>query len=654
MPVDAEAAKKRVEKLKARIQPCVKMRDKRVTSWKDSVQSRIGKAFDVAPADDTINVPADWSRTKNKIAQLFFQVPAIQARPLQPQFAGAAPAAASSLNWILRHDVKAHVVMKEILSDVINAAGIGIAKIGYDAAMETTQVPAKDMAMYPPETHEQLIASGLIEMVPQERTVYECYYASRVAPQFFLWPAEFTGSDFQECAWLGHEGWMPVAEAVRLGWVEEGFKSGSGDPDYLTDDKSDRKSDDEFVHFYEIFERVSVYNPAEKNHDKLRRIVLVEGKDDAPAVDEDFKWQRYDDKTRRYMGLRNFPLKVVTLTYVSDMALPPSDTEMGRPQVQELSALRSSGLQQRRHSKPVRWFDSNMVDEDVADQLRRGVWQDFIPMNGPGDNAIGEVARASYPRENHEYNNYIQADLDEVWSSGANQAGSFGQSGTTAEEVRTVQGNANLRLEYERGCVLRFFQEIAEGIFALMQLFQTNERYAETIGPDGAKALQTWDRNTIAGDFIFEIAPDAAQRVDIGARRTEIQKMFTLVRQDSMVNAEPLLREWFSLNGFDPATCVVKPQPQPDKPNIGFSFKGEDLANPIAVAVMQKSGMQVTEDEITAAKKMIIDAGGNPLPPAPQPPTSGAPGAPAAGPHEGTPPVVEPITKRFESGESAI
>jgi hypothetical protein len=345
---------------------------------------------------------------------------------------------------------------------------------------------------------------------------------------------------------------------------------------------------------------------------------------------------------------------VLTLTYVSDMANPPSDTEMGRPQVQELSAIRTDLIRQRRHSRPVRWIDTNMVDPDVADQLTKGVWQDFIPMNGPGDNAIGEVARASYPRENWEGMRVIATDLDESWSSGANQNGSNAQGSITATEAGIVQNNANLRLEYERGRVLRFFQEIAEGIFALMQLFQTNERYAETIGPDGAKALQSWDRNTIAGDFIFEIAPDAAQRVDIGQRRTELQKMFTHVRQDSMVNAEPLLREWFTLNGFDPAQCVVKPQPQPDKPNIGYSFKGEDLINPIAVAVMMKSGMQVSPEEIKAAKQMIIDAMGDPLPVEPPPPTPVAPGAPGQPAHEGTPPVVEPITKRFPSGESAI
>lgn len=652
--VDAEAAKKRVEKLKQRIAPAVQLRDKRLPSWKDSVQSRIGKAFDVAADHDRISVPADWSRTKNKTAQLFFQVPAIQARPLQPQYADAAPAAASSLNWILRHDVKAHVVMDETLADVINASGIAIALIGYDASTETTMVPAQDLSMYPPEMHQQMIASGQVQMASVEKTIYECYYADRVSPQNFLYPADFAGSDFQTCAWLGHDGWKPIAEAVRLGWVEEGFKSGVGEPDYLTDDKSDRKSDDQFVHFYQLFERVSVYDATEKNHDKLRRVVLIEGKDDAPAVDEDFKWQKYDQKTRRYLGLRNFPLKVLTLTYISDMANPPSDTEMGRSQVQELNRSRGDVIDQRRHSKPLRWADVNMIDEEVMEQMRRGIWQDVIPMNGPGTNAIGEVARATYPRENFEFDNIINKDLDEVWSSGANQSGSFGQSGTTAEEVRTVQGNTNLRLEYERARVLRFFQEIAEGIFALMQLFQTNERYAETIGPDGAKALQAWDRNTIAGDFIFEIAPDAAQRVDIGQRRTELQKMYTLVRQDSMVNAQPLLREWFILNGFDPAQTVVQPQPQPDKPNIGFSFKGEDLINPIAVAVMQKAGMNVTPEEIKAAKQIIIDAMGDPLPVEAPPATPAAPGAPAAPPHEGTPPVQEALTRRFESGESAL
>lgn len=657
---ELEQRKKRVEKVRARVSKAIQLRDDRLPSWKESVQARIGKSLD-SVSDDTVQVPADWSRTKSKQAQLFFQVPHVGVRPLQPQYESAAPAASAALNWTLKHDVKAHRVMDEVLADVINAAGIGVCMIGYEAQFETVQVPARDLTALglTPEQQQMAIDAGLVEMKPVERTLYECYYANRISPQYFLYPPEFTGSDFQDASWLGWEGWIPKAEAVRKGWVDENFDAGDSQPDFLTDDQSDRKSDDKFVHFFEILEKAAVYDPAEKHPEKLRRMVLIDGKDDDFAVNEDFKWQKYDPATRKFLGLRSFPFKVLTLTYVSDMAVPPSDSEIGRPQVREMNLSRSQMVRQRRHSTPVRWFDVNMVDEDIAEQLRKGVWQDFIPMNGPGDRAIGEVARANYPRENFQFYEIVNADLDEAWSQSANQQGLKAQGDTSATEAQIMQSNATLRIDYERGRVLRFFQEIAEGIFALMQLFQTDERYAETIGPDATKKLVAWDRTKIAGDFIFEIAPDASQRIDVNKRKQDLQQLYTLVRQDPQINSLPILREWLALNNIDPKEGVKPPQdPPPDKINIGYSFKGEDLLNPFAVAIMQKEH-RITPEQIKEAKMIIIEAAGEELPPDVVP--GGEAGAPPATPeatphvpHGGMPPRQEPLTKRFPDGSPAV
>jgi hypothetical protein len=305
----------------------------------------------------------------------------------------------------------------------------------------------------------------------------------------------------------------------------------------------------------------------------------------------------------------------------------------------------------------VRWVDVNMVDDEIVEELKRGVWQDFIPMNGPGTTAIGEVARATFPRENFQFADVINRDLDETWSMSANQQG-YSQSGEqSATEAKIVQTNADLRLAYERGRVLRFVQEIAEGIFALMQLFQSDERFAEIVGPDGMKQLQAWDRTKIPGDYVMEISPDAAQRVDIQQRRNDLQKLYTLARQDPYINPEMILREWVVTLGMDPSQVVVKPQKKDEPPAISYRFSGEDLMNPFVIAVLQKTGTEITPEDIKAAKKLIIDSTGGEVPPDAAPP--GAPLPPTAmqqpnPPHGGTPPVQEAITRRFEDGTSAI
>lgn len=657
------------EKWRAKIRASLKKRDTDLVVWKQNVKARLGKSKFETSTTDTVSVPADWSRSKNKAAQLFFQVPAVQARPLHPAFTGSAPMAGAALNWKLKHEVKAHRVMDEVLSDAINAAGRGVSMVGYSEVLETVKVPAQDMSMVPGITPEQIdagIQDGTIPATDQQRKLYGCYSMDRVAPQHFLYPVEFTGSDFQQAPWLGWEGWILREEALRKFKLAADFKveNSAAMPEYLTDDQPDRKSDDEYVHFVEIFYRASLYSsdPADQHPQKIKRMVLLDNRETEPVIDEDFTWQRYDPKARRFLGMKTFPIKVLTLTYVSDMPAPPSDTEMGRPQVQEMIEHRSLMVLQRKHSQPMRWFDANQVDPDIIESMKQGDYQGMIPTQGPGTNVIGEVARANYPRDNYEFMNIIKSDLDDAWASGDNQNGHASEGDISATEANIVQTNSNLRGEYERSKVLRFFQENAEGVFALMQLFQTDEEYAEIIGADGVKQLSAWDRNSIPGDYIFEIAPDASQRLDVNDRLNRLMKMYTLARQDQMLNPQPLLREIVALQGLDVEASIQQPAPQPDKPSVGFSFKGEDLGGPNApmvIAILQKSGINITADDIAAAKRLYVDAAGETVAPVPGAAPPGAPGAPPAAPalhpeHGGTPPVQEPITKRFENGESAV
>lgn len=649
----------------AKIKACTKIRDEKLKVWQDNVSRRVGKALTDQPTQDTVVVPVDWSRTKNKQAQLFFQVPKVQVRPLHPAFTASAPLAGAALNWKLTHEVKAYKAMDECLADCVNASGIAVTMIGFEQVAEKITVPVADLAVQKQQglTEEMIqagMADGTIPSMEKDRRVFGRYYMQRVAPQYLVWPAEFGGSDFQEAPWLGWQGWMPTEEARRKLKLPEGFKvnNATETPEYLTNDSDKRKSDDEHVHFTEIFYRAYLYDPAEVHPHKIKRLVIVDGME-KPIVDEDFSWQRYDEEKRRFFGLHAFPIKVLTLTYISDAAIPPSDTEMGRPQVDELNESRSDIIQQRKHSRPMRWYDTNQLDEEVKDLIKKGYVQEMIPTNGPGERCIGEISRAQYPRENFEFMKIIQSDLDSAWASGANQEGrSAGDQSAT--EANIVENKSNLRLEYERSKVLRFFQENAEGIFALMQMFQDDEEYAEIIGADGVKKLAAWDRHAIPGEYVFEIAPDAAQRIDVNKRLADLMKLYTLARQDAAVNPLPFLREIFALNGFNADDVVREPAPQPEKPTIGYSFKGEDLSNPMVIALLQKSGINLTPEDIMAAKRMVVDVAGEVVAPVPGAP-AGAPGAPpapatpAAHPeHGGTPPVQAPITKRYESGESAV
>jgi len=641
---------------KGRISACKELRRSMLTTWQDNVSYRRGKPFRTKPTDDTVNVPQDWSRTKNKQAKLFYQVPEIKLRPRMPEFAGAAPVFASAVNFQLTHKVKAHHMMNEVLADVINAAGIGVCKIGYEGKFDYKEATVQQEKDYEADVWKEMQTAGQIESIQTPQAVYECYYARRISPAHFLWPSEFSGSDWQEAPWLGWEGYLPIAEARRRGWVDADFK-GEEITDHewrlIKDYEEQQRSSDAYVRYSEIFYRCSVYDEKEKDPRKIKRVVIVNGlpNDKAKVIDEEFKWQEYKQESGQWIGMTTFPIKVLTLTYISDMAVPPSDSEIGRPQVRELIRGRSQMVRQRESSLPMRWVDVNMVDEEIVDLMRKGKYQNIIPMNGPGNNAIGEVARAQYGRENFEFDKVAKQELDEAWSMGAPQQAAQQPGETTATEINAMQTALNERLDYERSMVLRFFMEVAEGVGSLMQLFSDDMDYAEVVGQTGLASLQAWNKEMIRGDFIFEAKPDSQLRVDVGQKRAESLNLYKLLRKDPLINPQGLVQEVLLMHGIDPTKAMAPPQPPKEEPpKKSYSFKGEDLLNPIVVAIIQQGPDPLTPDDIAAAKKLIEDAAGIEDPsmvPSPgQPPSEGAPTGENPE-HPGPADVVQPLNRRY-------
>ncbi len=678
----------------ARLEACEKKRETLVPKWRENTSYRRGKPFSAEPEEDAVSIPVDWARTKNKTAQLFFQVPNVILEPQQEGLEGAAPVAAAALNDVLKREVKAHIVMDETLQDMINASGFGVALVGINVVtktverekyspeqvqMEQQQAPPPDMGALqppmemggappippPPGPIQQEIAAngGVMPMVPQDVPIYQCYYATRISPGRFLWPVEFVGSDWQEAPWLGYEEDLTVVEAMRKGWVDKDYIEENGDKLKSTSDTTDDEENKDVtkkVSVQHVYYKKYLVDPAEIDPRKIGHLIFIKGKK-KPVVEEDFKWQAYNEETFEWKGMTTFPIKVGTLTTLSDEALPPSDSEIGRPQVKELMRSRSQMVKQRDRSMPLRWFDVNQVDDDIAEQMRKGVYQDMIPMNGPGNSAIGEVARANYPRDSWEFQTVIDRDLDEAWSMGRNQQGLDTPGETSATESQIVAQNSNVRFDCEGVRVLRFFLEIAESVFDLMQMFQDDQAWVKLVGDTGLKSLAAWNKDVIRGEYAFDAHPDSAVRVDVAQKRAESLNLYKLLRQDPLLNPQVFTQEVLQTHSIDPQKAMAPPAPPAPPPAaVRFSFTGADLTNAMTVAFLQKhAGMALTPEDITAAKALMQDAGVPEMPPTmlnvPVAGKNGQPGnsigmEPGSTEHPGPAPEVSPLNQRYEKG----
>jgi hypothetical protein len=278
----------------------------------------------------------------------------------------------------------------------------------------------------------------------------------------------------------------------------------------------------------------------------------------------------------------------------------------------------------------------------------RGTWQGMIPCNGNGANAIWEVARASYPREDFEFDRIAKGDLSETWQISASQlGGNSGPAIRSAAEANNMQANFQTRIGYERARTVNFFVGIAEVLAGLLALYGEFDEEEQ-------QALQSWNREELANYFVYNVRTDSTVLLDAQQRSTKLSEFLNLTGKSGYVNPKPIIEEMAMLAGLDPADVIIEPQPQgPEPMNISLRLTGaEDMQNPSIVALMAKTQQLPSPEELEAAKKYVMQAS--------QPPTPEQPPPPAGGPGMEPPPTEDQlpdwqtmsrVEKRSEAGE---
>lgn len=659
-----EENKEIVKVFKTKVEGAKRNRKSYYGEWKRNVELRIGKvasAYTVgtAPEDEVQSeLNPDWSLTKTKTANLYSQVPQVQGTHENKQYAPAVPPFMKALNYELSEKrANIGVAMEEVLNDVVNASGVGAIFVGYAARTESVEMPAEETVQgpqgpvatksLPPQTLQQLVKEGMVHMIPTERVISDKIFGSRISPLDLLWPDEFNGSNFDDSDWIGHTGKAPWAIAK----VE--FKLKDEDKDELlgateeTTTETLRSSamqstrrDSKLVMFDEIFYWRIRVDPEEKCFDCIWRIVFVKGREE-PVIHEPWKGQRKDEQTGKYLGAKKFPIRVLTLTYITDNPIPPSDSSAGRPQVNDLRRSRRQMFQNRERSVPIRWFDVNRIDPLIQAQLMNGTWQGMIPTNGDGSRSIGEIARASYPAEDQSFDQAAKTDLMESWQIGPNQLGTNSPGKKTSAESNIVQQNFATRIGQERGRVSSFFLGVCDVIAGHMVLFSD---FPNLTDQERSAMQQAWDQKHILHDLVLKVRPDSTVVLDTQARIARLMQFLNMTAKSGFVNPKPIIVEIAELSGLDPSEVVIDPQPKVDKPNISLRLSGkEDLINPLAVALLLHDN-KLSVEEIENAKQLLLSVQQAPKPPeqsggagpdgvpGPHPPGPGAPAGQEAHP----------------------
>ena len=311
-----------------------------------------------------------------------------------------------------------------------------------------------------------------------------------------------------------------------------------------------------------------------------------------PVIDEPWEGQQIDKESDSLIGALRYPICVLSLAYISDEPIPPSDSAIGRPQVDEINKGRTQMIDQREHSLPIRWFDVNRIDPTIQFNLMRGLWQGMIPIQGAGTNVIGEVPRSAMQQENFVFDRIAKSDLADIWQVDHQ---SVAMQTETKAEVQAIAKDRQIRLSRERAKVGKFFLGIAEILGGLLAIYEDPASFGEGFSP------------TISKTLAYSILADSTVLLDTNQRIQMLVDFINFTAKSGWLSLEPVLKELATLHGLDPALVIMKPEPKPpQEPNISFRLTGtEDVMNPLTLAFLIESGQAPKLETIETAKKLI-------------------------------------------------
>jgi hypothetical protein len=387
-------------------------------------------------------------------------------------------------------------------------------------------------------------------------------------------------SDYAKAEWLAHDFFITPEVAKKNGWDTDGATILAHDRNAVDEDDRICKLEDGGRRTGQIQCRETFFYPEKlgfhDNPDMIHRLVYLGGQKD-PVVYEAFRDQKFDERGRWVRGLKTLPIKVFTLRYVSDCALPPSDCAVTRSASNELAEFRTQQMKHLRKAVPRVAVDvSRFMNDDIKQKFINGKHYDDIPVDGNPQNVSAPIGQPQMPIENGRSEQELKGDIDRAWALPRDSAAEPGN--TTATEVATIARATATRLAGETNVTLRFFLALAEGVGSLIQLYADREDYVEIAGEQGATQIEAWDKDTVAGEFLYDLVPDSSKPSDAKGDQDLALNRHNLIANSPFVNGKEEMRQLIEAFGGDPAPLVQDPPaPPPEKPKINLAVNGKDL-----------------------------------------------------------------------------
>jgi hypothetical protein len=351
----------------------------------------------------------------------------------------------------------------------------------------------------------------------------------------------------------------------------------------------------------EIWLYACYYDPSVANSQVMRRLVLIDGLKDRPAIYRASPYQSVGPDGRLSPdSLVGNPLHPLVLRVASDMAYVPPDAAFTDPLVRNENTWMAQDLMLRDANVPRFVHPASLAQ--AFDKLKNmGAGQGCsIPDEAFQRFAkvLQEVPHLETAQTDVQARIHNQQAIEQTLGIGANQGGATNSTIRSATEVATIQANVSARQRKEQNELMAWFMRGVQKFDALLQRYMTTPGYVSIIGPDGAQLLQSYTNAHLQGRYAYTYHPGSQLASDIGTERKDFTDWVNFMAKSGWIDMGFVARRGALLFGFNPARTVrpptPPPPPSPPPMNVSLALKAADLGIPEVQTVMKDRGIDLT------------------------------------------------------------
>lgn len=352
----------------------------------------------------------------------------------------------------------------------------------------------------------------VLESLPttKEIVVRDAPKVKRVSPfDVFVDP---DANSMDEARWIAHRYLVPVKVAkAKEEWDAKARRelkatrmSDARDEADIFENTQSRSDESGFVVVYEMYDLI----------DETLCVVAENGKRYlVPPTDSPFPG--------------GHPFVFVPNYTVPERFYPIGDVETVWGLQLELASTRTAMINDRKRGRRVNFVRSTALSPEAMSELRSG--RDNVLLDVLEDRPFGEVfaqlSSQGLQPEWYQQSQMIQQDIDIVTGISEYARGAMPELRRTATEAALIQDNANARSADKLYKVEQAMARVAERMIQLSQEFMEIEDVARVVSEDMTVAWVPYDRESLKGDFVFEVEAGSTQPQNETFRRQSAMQL---------------------------------------------------------------------------------------------------------------------------------